>query len=207
MSDGEFLAYAGSLAAAGLLFLILAVLGLGQNLIMRVVDVLLGLAFLGYAGYLMVVAPESPFTSWFVFATPALALAAAVFARHRSRVKIKRLEENVTQPYAGHHATSHAERQPFPSPPPPLDPAAQPSKPREEPESRPASGPMPSGLPPSGLGARPAEAEPRPPRPSGLPQPHAEPHYHARHGATDDETADHDYAGGRHRANGPDPDA
>ncbi|WP_250037785.1 Yip1 family protein [Paractinoplanes maris] len=201
MSDGEFLGYAGALAVAGLLFLILAVLGLGQGLVMRVLDVLLGLAFLGYAGYLMVVAPDSPFTSWFVFVTPALGLAAAVVARRRSRARIKRLEEAGSQPYAGQHATNHAERQPFPSPPPPLDPSAPAAKPDKKQPERPSTA-LPSGLPPSGLGERPVEAEPRPPRPSGLPKTHAEPDYRARHGASGGETADHDYAGGRHRANG-----
>jgi hypothetical protein len=294
MSDGEFLWYAGALAAAGLLFLILAVLGLGQGLVLRVLDVLLGLAFLGYAGYLMVVAPESPFMSWFVFATPALGLAVAVVARRRYRVKMKRLEEDHSSPpYAG-PPTAQAERQPFPTPPPPLDPSAPAPEKKAAGSSAggSAAGPMPSGLPPSGLGEYPVEAEPRPPRPSGLPQsppatdlplrsagpssahgfegtrPHAEPRpahgfdaaqphgpargsdatqphglargvdaaqphglargsdaaqphglargsdatqphaepgepgYRARHGASDDETAVHDYARGRHRADG-----
>jgi hypothetical protein len=215
MSDGEFLGYAGALAVAGLLFLILAVLGLGQGLLARGLDVLVGLAFLGYAGYLMVVAPEAPFMSWFVFATPVLGLAAAVVAGRRSKAKIKRLAENVTpQMYAGHDAASHAERQPFPSAPPPLDPSAPPATAPAKPtrESGSKAGPMPSGLPPSGLGERPAEAEPRPPRPSGLPrakthaEPEPEPNYRARHGASNEETADHDYAAGRHRSDGTDHD-
>jgi hypothetical protein len=205
MSDAEFLGYAGSLAAAGLLFLILAVLGLGQGLILRVVDVLIGLAFLGYAGYLMVVAPESPFMSWFVFVTPAAGLAVAIIARRRARARLKRLEEEVTtpQPYAGTDATAHADRLPYPTPPPPLDPKA--AKAARKQATRP-SGKMPSGLPAtppeSGLGANPQEAQPRPPRPSGLPPMHAEPGYRARHGSADDETAQHDYSGGRHRADG-----
>ncbi|MCO8269726.1 hypothetical protein M1L60_03865 [Actinoplanes sp. TRM 88003] len=238
MSDGEFLRYAGALAAAGLLFLILAVLGLGQGLILRVLDVLLGLAFLGYAGYLMVVAPDSPFMSWFVFATPALGLVVAGVARRRSRARMKRLEEDHSgQPYVAPAVT--ADRQPFPTPPPPLDPTA-PAATKKKKSDGAKTGAMPSGLPPSGLGEKPVEAEPRPPRPSGLPQlgpdqptgpaspafptgptfhaspggpathgssagpapfaPHSEPGYRARHGASGDETAEHDYARGRHRS-------
>ncbi|MGK5681602.1 hypothetical protein [Actinoplanes sp. URMC 104] len=206
MSDAEFLAYAGSLALGGLLFLILAVLGLGQGVVLRVLDVLIGLAFLGYAGYLMVVAPESPFVSWFVFITPAAGLVVAVTARRRARRRLKRLEEDLTpQPYARHDATGHAERQPFPSPPPPLEPG----QPAPERASRKRSNRMPSGLPTappaSGLGDQPLTAQPRPARPSGLPQLHAEPGYRGRHEAADDETAEHDYTGGRHRADaGPD---
>nr|WP_221377574.1 Yip1 family protein [Actinoplanes polyasparticus] len=171
MSDGEFLRYAGALAASGLLFLILAVLGVGQGLLLRALDVLAGLAFLGYAGYLMVVAPESPFMSWFVFATPVLGLAVAVIARRRTRARMKRLEEDLTSPYAAPAVTGHAERQPFPTPPPPLDPSAPAPAPTKHKRSdAPAkSTAMPSGLPPSGLGENPVVAEPRPPRPSGLP--------------------------------------
>ena len=221
MSDGEFLGYAGSLAAGGLLFLILAVLGLGQGVILRVIDVVLGLAFLGYAGYLMVVDPESPFTSWFVLATPVLGLVVAMVARRRARNKIKRLAETPTPlPYAGQDATGHAERQAFPSPPPPLGPE-KPTEPRTpslqaEPVRQMPSG-LPDGPPPAVLGKDTNSV--RPPRPSGLPsppssespapssspppsRPHAEPGYRARHGATQDETAEHDYSGGRHRADG-----
>ena len=211
MSDAEFLGYAGSLAAGGLLFLILAVLGLGQGLILRVLDVLVGLAFLGYAGYLMVVAPSSPFMSWFVMATPAAGLVVAMVARRRARTKVKRLEEEHSSlPYAGQPAPAPTERLPYPTPPSPLDPSAPAPPRKKEPEAgRPGN--LPSGLPstplPSGLGASPVEARPRPPRPSGLPQlsspsTHAEPDYQGRHGSADDETAQHDYLGGRHRADG-----
>ncbi|MBM2616056.1 hypothetical protein JIG36_10865 [Actinoplanes sp. LDG1-06] len=217
MSDAEFLGYAGSLAAGGLLFLILAVFGLGQGIILRVTDVLLGLAFLGYAGYLMVVAPESPFMSWLVFITPAAGLAVALTARRRARRKIKRLEEeHSAKPYAGQEAAVNAERLPYPSPPPPLDPSSpapqKQAKPAGKAEGLPSG--LPSSPPPSGLGAHPLEASPRPARPSGLPQPHAEPRpspspsphadpgYRARHGVQNDETAHHDYSGGRHRADG-----
>lgn len=229
MSDAEFLAYAGSLAVAGLLFLILAVLGFGQGLVLRGVDVLLGLAFLGYAGYLMVAAPDDPFTTWLVFVTPVIGLGVAVTARQRARSRLRRLEEEHTsRPYAGQDATVK-ERQPYPSPPAPLDPTAPaPSRKQSGPAVR--TGGTPSGLPaappPSGLGQSPQEAAPRPPRPSGLPQMHAEPAdapprggwppqaqtqmspshsepgYRARHGAADEETAHHNYSGGRHRADG-----
>ncbi|GID27952.1 hypothetical protein [Paractinoplanes brasiliensis] len=284
MSDAEFLAYAGSLAAAGLLFLILAVLGLGQGVVLRVVDVLLGLAFLGYAGYLMVAAPDDPFVTWLVFVTPVIGLVVAVTARRRARARLRRLEEeHSTKPYVGPEAT--VERQPYPSPPAPLDPSA-PAPARMPPGPGGRTGGMPSGLPDapptSGLGQSPQEAAPRPPRPSGLPQMHAEPRepvwdapprpgsasnppsfgapsprydaapppfdaaspfgaappsfdaappsfdaaspsrsmwpppahpapahaeqadagYRARHGAVDDQTAHHNYSGGRHRADG-----
>ncbi|MDY7090453.1 MAG: hypothetical protein SYR96_35860 [Actinomycetota bacterium] len=177
MSDAEFLAYAGSLAAAGLLFLILAVLGLGQGVVLRVVDVLLGLAFLGYAGYLMVAAPDDPFVTWLVFVTPVIGLVVAATARRRARARLRRLEEeHSTKPYVGPEAT--VERQPYPSPPAPLDPSA-PAPARTPPGPAGRTGGMPSGLPDapptSGLGQSPQEAAPRPPRPSGLPQTHAEP--------------------------------
>jgi len=213
MPDGEFLAYAASLAAGGVLLLILAVLGLGQGWTLRAVEVLVGLAFLGYAGYLMVVTPESPFMSWFVLVTPVLGLAVAAVARRRSRAKVKRLAENSgPQPYAGHDAKGHAERQPFPTPPGPLDASVRHS---DEPVSAPAdsansadSGEKPSRLsaapPESGLRGSPAEPPPRPKRPSGLPQTHAEPDYRAKHEAANEATAQHDSAGGKHRADGAD---
>ncbi|MBL7257731.1 hypothetical protein [Paractinoplanes lichenicola] len=266
MSDAEFLGYAGSLAAAGLLFLILAVFGFGQGLVLRALDVLLGLAFLGYAGYLMVAAPDEPFMTWLVFLTPAVGLAVALTARRRARSRLKRMEEeHSSKPYAGQEAAVTSERHPYPSPPAPLDPSAPAPKASRAAASGGPSPGMPSGLPeapPSGLGQSPAEAAPRPPRPSGLPQlqtpspahasdappashaapspppahaspgshvsppspshpsapaspsraSHAEPGmasaaeeeraYRARHGAGAEDTAHHDYTGGRHRADG-----
>ena len=168
MSDSEFVGYAGSLALGGLVLLIVAVLGSGQGWILRAADVLAGLAFLGYAGYLMVVAPSSPYVSWFVLVTPVLGIVLAVAARRRAKARLKRLEEEHSpSPYAGHAVTGHAERQPFPSPPPPLDPSP-PERARSQPstEAEPA-GKMPSGLP-SGPGFRAAPARPK--RPSGLPR-------------------------------------
>jgi hypothetical protein len=195
MSDSEFLGYAGSLAVGGLVLLILAVLGLGQGWILRSADVLAGLAFLGYAGYLMVVAPPSPFTSWFVMVTPVLGVAVAVVARRHTQARIKRLSEDLTpRPYAGHDATGHAERQPYPTPPPPLDPLA-PARTREPTTQVEVVGTTPSGLPAiTGLGDRPQEAPARPKRPSGLPQAG----YRGRHEG--DATAEHDHVEGRHRA-------
>lgn len=205
MSDSEFLGYAGSLAVGGLVLLILAVLGAGQGRVLRTVDVLAGLAFLGYAGYLMVVAPSSPLVSWFVMVTPVLGLTAAVVARRQSRARIKRLEEDLApRPYAGHDATGHAERQPFPSPPPPLDPSEPaPTKRRQPSTQAEPAGKMPSGLPAiSGLGDRPQEAPARPKRPSGLPPVHAEPDYPPRHKGGDNARERHDHGEGRHRADG-----
>ncbi|WP_127500804.1 hypothetical protein [Actinoplanes solisilvae] len=201
MSDGEFVGYAGALALGGLVMLVLAVLGTGQGLILRAADVLAGLAFLGYAGYLMVAAPSSPFMSWFVMATPVLGVVVAVVAQRHSEVLRKRLEENLMpQPYAGHDAPGHAERKPFPSPPPPLDPSSPtPARPRPTAQAERAGKEMPSGLPAiSGLGDRPLEASARPKRPSGLPP--APTDYRARHDSG--ENASHDYAAGRHRADG-----
>jgi len=215
MPDGEFLAYAASLAAGGVLLLILAVLGLGQGWTLRAVEVLVGLAFLGYAGYLMVVTPESPSMSWFVLVTPVLGLAVAAVARRRSRAKVKRLAENSgPQPYAGHDAKGHAERQPFPTPPGPLDvsvrhsdePVSAPADSAEKPSRLSAAPPesLSAAPPESGLRGSPVEPPSRPKRPSGLPQTHAEPDYRAKHEAANEATAQHDSAGGKHRADGAD---
>ncbi|GAB2607419.1 hypothetical protein GCM10027087_55830 [Paractinoplanes abujensis] len=155
MSEAEFLGYAGSLAVAGLLFLILAVFGLGQGLVLRVLDVLLGLAFLGYAGYLMVAAPDEPFMTWLVHLTPAAGLVVALTARRRARARLRRLEEeHSAKPYAGQEAAVTTERQPYPSPPAPLDPSAPAAKRKPEaatPDGGKSTGvaspAMPSGLP------------------------------------------------------------
>lgn len=53
MSDTQFYLYAGLLAVSGLLLLALAATGFGQSTGARVLNVLFGLGFTGYGGYLL----------------------------------------------------------------------------------------------------------------------------------------------------------
>ncbi|MEU8816995.1 hypothetical protein [Actinoplanes sp. NPDC048796] len=182
MSDGEFWTYTGLLGFSGLVLLALCVAGLGQSGFLRGVDALLGLGFLGYAGYLGIARPDDPFTFYYLFALPVLAVIYALVCLRRV-VRLRRLAARfVPDPYAGETGDAHTERSPFPTPPSPL-----PDAPDAAPEPAPAPvtrGPMPSGLPsrPPAPGSRPPAAAEPPGRPSGLPV--AEPPaYTGRHSA------------------------
>ncbi|SNY45581.1 hypothetical protein [Paractinoplanes atraurantiacus] len=166
MSDGEFWTYAGLLGLSGLVLLVLCVTGFGQSGFLRGVDALLGLGFLGYAGYLALARPDDPFTFYYIFALPVLAVIYALVCLRRV-VKLRRLAARfIPDPYAGETGDAHTERAPFPTPPSPLSessPADAPDAPPPPPVKR---GPMPSGLP----SRMPPPAD-RPGRPSGLPEP------------------------------------
>jgi hypothetical protein len=173
VSDSEFWTYTGLLGVSGLVLLVLCTAGLGQSGFLRGVEALFGFAFLGYAGYLGITQPSSPFTFYYGFALPVLALIYAGFCWRRV-VKLRRLAAKfVPDPYAGQAADAHTERQPFPQAPSPLAPGQEPGSPAARPQQTPA--PPPSPAPevrppmPSGLPERPEPAQPRPGRPSGLP--------------------------------------
>ncbi|GAA0497722.1 hypothetical protein Ade02nite_53870 [Paractinoplanes deccanensis] len=144
MSDGEFWTYTGLLGLSGLVLLALGVAGLGQSGFLRGVDALLGLGFLGYAGYLGVARPDDTFTFWAVFALPVLALIHASVCLRRE-MRLRRIAAKFTpDPYAEAMRDAQTERQPFPAAPGPLPepPTAAPSAQAEV-----RRGPMPSGLP------------------------------------------------------------
>jgi hypothetical protein len=52
MTDGMFNGYVGALTVSGVLLVLLGAIGFRQTVGMRIVDVLFGLGFLGYAFYL-----------------------------------------------------------------------------------------------------------------------------------------------------------
>jgi len=72
MSDSTFLAYIGGLAVSGVLLLILAALP-GEAALARVINVLVGLGFLGYAFYLFFIFDGGEVrVFYYIFAVPVL---------------------------------------------------------------------------------------------------------------------------------------
>ncbi|XVV17355.1 hypothetical protein ACQP2X_24150 [Actinoplanes sp. CA-131856] len=170
MSDGEFWTYTGLLGFSGLVLLVLCVTGFGQSGFLRGVDALLGLGFLGYAGYMALARPDDPFTFYYIFALPVLAVIYALVCLRRV-VRLRRLAARfVPDPYAGETGDAHTERSPFPQAPSPLSASAPDAAPAEPPSPPVKRGPMPSGLP-----SRTPPPADRPGRPSGLPEPSAAP--------------------------------
>ena len=80
VSDGAFLGYIAALAVSGILLLILAAVPfLKQSVGMRVVDALIGLAFLGYAFYLFFIFDGGEFRMfYYAFVVPIILIIQAV---------------------------------------------------------------------------------------------------------------------------------
>ena len=111
MSDDEFHAYIGLLIFSSLVLCVVAIRGFGQSVRARIVDGLFSVAFLGYAGYLVVAEPGTVLVSYYAFAAPVLALGHAV--RHG---KARRTTEPVHGPGQGHVIGYNID--PVPAPPP-----------------------------------------------------------------------------------------
>ena len=233
MTDRELLAYTGLLAVSGLLLVVLAVVGLGQRPVSRIADGLFGLAFLGYAGFLVWAQPDTIYVFYYAFALPVLLLVHAFRSRRRARAR--RLAAGFTpEAYDPRAVRAPAERTPFPDPPGPLGPhrggePPAPMYPAGLPAERSADAGVPTGEAPSGLPSglpaavpqTPATAPERPGRPSGLPGRAAQPvseeaAYRARHSAAERDAQqpvdrfaqpayDQEPGGGRHRSPDTDP--
>jgi phosphate/sulfate permease len=74
-NDGTFAFYVLALGVSGILLLIVAALGLGQSVGMRILDAVIGIAFLGYGGYLaLIFEGESYRIFFYAFVVPILLL-------------------------------------------------------------------------------------------------------------------------------------
>jgi hypothetical protein len=77
LSAGTELAYIGLLALSGLILLIVGAIGFGlKSTGQRVLNIVLGVAFLGYAGYILLFTGEGDtiIVLWYVFIVPVLLL-------------------------------------------------------------------------------------------------------------------------------------
>jgi hypothetical protein len=172
MSDGEFHAFVGLLAAAGLVLAVLAVAGFDQRAGSRFTDGVVAAAYLGGAAYLQVTGRSLPIY-FFAAGAPVLALLLHLL-RERARARRKRLAAGLTKMYVKPPANTPLT--PYPAPPPPLDPASRTKDKPPEPVAPRAYRPMPSGLPPRGEAAPPPPAGHDPTSPP--PAAHAEPAGH-----------------------------
>jgi len=172
MSDGEFHAFVGLLAAGGLVLGMLAVLGFDQRPVSRIADGVVAAGYLGCAAYLQITGMSLPIY-YFAAGVPVLLLLIHLL-RERSRARRKRLAAGLTKMYV--KPPENTPLTPFPAPPPPLDPAARKKDEPAEPVAPRAYRPMPSGLPPRG------EAPP------ATPAPHAEPAGHDTAGVEETST-------------------
>lgn len=85
MSDTQFYLYAGLLAVSGLLLLGLAATGFGQSTGTRVLNILFGLGFTGYGGYLLLFFEgDEVRVFYYAFVVPVLMVVQAVRA-YRAR--------------------------------------------------------------------------------------------------------------------------
>ena len=209
MSDGEFHAFVGLLAAGGLVLGVLAVLGFDQRPVSRIADGVVAAGYLGCAAYLQITGMSLPIY-YFAAGAPVLLLLIHLL-RERSRARRKRLAAGLTKMYV--KPPENTPLTPFPAPPPPLDPAAKKKDEPAEPVAPRAYRPMPSGLPPRGEPppATPTPATPAPATPA--PGPHAEPAGHDTAGVEETGTRlrrpayldepDGRHDSGRHRAADP----
>jgi len=80
ISDSTFLFYIAALAVAGLVLVLLGAINFGgQSAIMRIVDVVVGLGFLGYAFYLFFIFDAGTFALFYYpFILPVLLIIQAV---------------------------------------------------------------------------------------------------------------------------------
>jgi len=80
ISDSTFLIYIAALAAAGLVLLVLGAINFGaQSPIMRIINVIIGLGFLGYAFYLLFIFDGGSFALFYYpFILPVLLVIQAV---------------------------------------------------------------------------------------------------------------------------------
>ena len=156
MSDGEYHAFVGLLAAGGLVLGLLAVLGFDQRVASRVADGVAAAGYLGCAAYLQITRISLPIY-YYAAGAPVLLLLIHLL-RERSRARRKRLAAGLTKMYV--KPPENTPLTPFPAPPPPLDPSARKKDEPPEPVAPRAYRPMPSGLPPRADDPPPAHAEP-----------------------------------------------
>src|SRR5690349_12767457 len=97
MSDGEFHAFVGLLAAAGLVLGVLAALGFDQRAASRFADGVVAAGYLGGAAYLQITRISLPIYS-FAAGAPVLLLLAHLL-RERSRARRRRLAAGLTKMY------------------------------------------------------------------------------------------------------------
>jgi hypothetical protein len=158
MSNGEFLAFVGLLAAAGLVLGVLAAAGFDQRPVTRVVDGVVAAGYLGAAAYLWITRISVPISA-FAAGLPVLLLLTQLL-RERARARRRRLAAGLTSMYVAPAGSTPLT--PFPAPPPPFDPPATKDEPAPPAAPR-AYRPMPSGLPHRGEhvpSPPPAHAEP-----------------------------------------------
>jgi hypothetical protein len=80
-----FIVYVAALCISGILLLVMAGVGFGQSIGMRVLDAVIGLAFLGYGGYLTLVFDGGEYTMFYYAFVVPIALVVKIF-RNRSAV-------------------------------------------------------------------------------------------------------------------------
>src|SRR3954447_25571739 len=121
MSDGEFHAFVGLLAAGGLVLGVLAVLGFDQRTASRIADGVGAAGYLGCAAYLQITRTSLPIY-YFAAGAPVLLLLVHLL-RERARARRRRLAAGLTKMYVAPAANTPLT--PYPAPPPPLDPSAR----------------------------------------------------------------------------------
>ena len=73
ISAGQELAYIGLLELSGLIMLVVGAIGFGlKSTGQRVLNIVVGLAFIGYGLYLLIGNPETVYVLWYVFIVPIL---------------------------------------------------------------------------------------------------------------------------------------
>ena len=109
MSDDEFHGYLALLVFSSLVLSVVAVRGFGLSKRARAVDGVFSVAFLGYAGHLLVADPDTVLVSYYAFAAPFLAVLHAL--RHRRAPR-------TVQTVHGHGRPTGFHIDPVPTPPP-----------------------------------------------------------------------------------------
>jgi hypothetical protein len=86
LSAGEELGYIALLCISGLIAIAIGAIGFGlKSTFQRVLNIVLGVGFIGYAAYLLIGQPDTVFVLWYVFIIPIILIINVVkAARARS---------------------------------------------------------------------------------------------------------------------------
>lgn len=101
MTDTQFYLYAGGLAISGIILLALAAIGLGQQRGTRIVTALLGAAFTGYGGYLLLFFKGGEVRVFYLaFLLPVLLIINAVRTYRAQQAQSSQEDQNAAVPPA-----------------------------------------------------------------------------------------------------------
>ncbi len=90
VSDSTFLIYVGALTLSGIILFVVSALPIGTPILNRVINVVVGVAMLGYAFYLLFLFEGGEFRMFlYAFLAPIFAIVSTVKAAKAARVGVK----------------------------------------------------------------------------------------------------------------------